>query len=143
MTPEGVAALSVKALKQELASRQVDCTGCTEKSELVERLIEALSSSGPDGTSSASEPSPDLEASFARMSNLLDTLPASLTLLDNKYSDVRMQKIRGQLNSIKALLDETSAEGSAQNGWHSRLEEYNKFARDFKRLRDMPRSMNG
>ena len=155
-------ALSIKELKQELTRMQIDFTGCSEKSELV-ALHEAATAStaaaatspsaeAHDGTpikgaETAAEAAPiddaDMDASLAQLSNLLDTLPGSLTLLDKKWSETRQDKVRGQLRTVKALLDQTAAAGSQLAGWQSRLEEYNEHAKAFKRIRDLPRNMNG
>ena len=51
-------------------------------------------------------------------------------------------KVEGQLNTVKALLDKT-ASAQAATGWPARQKEYNELLRDFKRIRDLPRNLNG
>ena len=157
-------ALSIKELKAELASRRINTTGCSEKSELIALLEQAQSNDPPQAKSNdppmnpPSEPSSsmtpqatkatpesdaDMDTNLARLSNLLDTLPGSLQLLDRKWSEARQDKIRGQLRSVKELLDATSSEGAGLSSWQTRLTEYNELARDFKRIRDLPRNMSG
>lgn len=141
---DDVASLSIKALKQRLADQGVDISGCSEKSELIALLREAESGAAAS-TAPANEPLDEisLEEALAKLSNLMDTLPASMQLLDKKWSESRQAKVQGQLKSVKALLDQTAAHGAGQPGWQSRLDEYNALARDFKRIRDLPRNMNG
>ena len=158
------ASYSIKQLKAELEKRKIDYTGCTEKSELV-RLLEAggaggaAASSGTGGTSGTSdsesaaaatdeaaeppEPDADMDTVLSQISNLLDTLPASMQLLDKKWSEARQDKVRGQLRTVKGLLDQTATQGTDVPGWQSRMQEYNDLARAYKKIRDMPRNMNG
>lgn len=143
-----VASWSIRELKAELERRKIDTTGYSEKSELVQLVQAAVAASGssdPRGESAPAdaEPDLDLDAMLAQLSNLLDTLPASLQLLDRKWSETRQEKVRGQLRSVKQLLDQTAAGGAQEAGWQARLEEYNGLAKDFKRIRDLPRNMNG
>ena len=161
------ASYSIKQLKAELEKRKIDYTGCTEKSELV-RLLEkaggagsAAASSGTGGSSGTSdsgakaaaaatdeaveppEPDADMDTVLSQISNLLDTLPASMQLLDKKWSEARQDKVRGQLRTVKGLLDQTATQGTDVPGWQSRMQEYNDLARAYKKIRDMPRNMNG
>ena len=128
----------------------------SERGELEKLLQDAqteqLSSddapSEPMPSSAAAQESPslsdaELDSELSKISNLLDTLPASLQLLDKKWSETRCEKVASQLKSIKEILGRTSAQASTQAGWQNRLSEYNGLARDFKRIRDLPRSMNG
>ena len=55
----------------------------------------------------------------------------------------RSQKTKGQLSTIKQLLDATASAGTGSSAWQAKLDEYNRLARDYKRIRDLPRSMNG
>ena len=104
----------------------------------------AASTSSPQAPSSAEQLSQEeIDTELTKISNLLDTLPASMQLLGKKWSETRCEKIASQLSSIKEILNQTSAQASTQAGWQNRLSEYNGFARDFKRIRDLPRSMNG
>ena len=128
----------------------------SERGEL-EKLLEQSQAAQPPSGDTASEPAPGtadapaspalsaelLDAELAKISNLLDTLPASLQLLDKKWSEARCEKVASQLKSVKEILGSTSAQASTQAGWQNRLSEYNGLARDFKRIRDLPRSMNG
>ena len=155
------ASYSIKQLKAELEKREIDYTGCTEKAELVHLLEEAGGGAGGDAASSgasgggveaAAAPTPaseppedvaDMDTVLSRISNLLDTLPASMQLLDKKWSETRQDKVRGQLRTVKGLLDQTATQGSDVPGWQSRMSEYNDLARAYKKVRDMPRNMNG
>jgi hypothetical protein len=152
------AIMSVRELKRALDECGADYTGCTEKHELVARLAESRAGAGTaaggppplpaDPAAGGPPPLPadpgvDFEASLAQMNNLLDTLPGALTLLDKKWSDARSQKVRGQLSSIKEHLDRTASAGATDSNWQAKLAEYNDFAKQYKRLRDLPRNMDG
>lgn len=136
--------MSIKQLKAALDGLSIDYTGCTEKQELVTKL-EAEQGSSSSSASAVASPNDDvdMETSLAKLNNLLDTLPAALELLNKKWSEARQEKTRSQLASIKQLLDQTAARGANDTNWQAKLAEYNGFAREFKRLRDMPRNMNG
>lgn len=136
--------MSIKQLKAALDGLSIDYTGCTEKQELVAKL-EAVQGSSSSSASAVASPNDDvdMETSLAKLNNLLDTLPAALELLNKKWSEARQEKTRSQLASIKQLLDQTAARGANDTNWQAKLTEYNGFAREFKRLRDMPRNMNG
>lgn len=136
--------MSIKQLKAALDGLSIDYTGCTEKQELVTKL-EAVQGSSSSSASAVASPNDDvdMETSLAKLNNLLDTLPAALELLNKKWSEARQEKTRSQLASIKQLLDQTAARGANDTNWQAKLAEYNGFAREFKRLRDMPRNMNG
>ena len=151
-------ALSIRELKTELSKRKIDCTGCSEKQELVALLRDSSASHEPNDGVASTEPSVDttepsidvgatvpvdMDADLSRISNLLDTLPASLQLLDKKWSEARQDKVRGQLRTVKELLDHTATAGTGNAGWQSRLDEFNTLAREFKKIRDLPRNMNG
>ena len=135
--------LSIRDLKQELSRRQLDYSGLSEKSELVELLRKASSECETDKSGSAEMADVDIDTTLARLSNLLDTLPASMTLLDKKWSETRQEKVCGQLKTVKHLLDQSTRIGRNNPGWQSRLEEYNQLAREFKKIRDLPRNMDG
>ena len=147
-----MSALSIRELKEQLKARQIDCSGCTEKAELV-ALLEAATggaeassatpSVAPENSDDAEVNPVDTETALAQISNLLDTLPSSITLLDKKWSQTRCDKVQGQLRTVKSLLDHTSAQAASLPGWQARLDEFNTLARDFKRIRDLPRNMNG
>jgi hypothetical protein len=152
--------VSIRALKDELGRMGIDFSGCSERRELEELYAQAkpastsVSASQDDAASSGSTPAADatpperlseaeLEAELSKISNLLDTLPAGLQLLDKKWTEARQEKVASQLRSAKEILGRTSAQASALPGWQNRLAEYNGFARDFKRIRDLPRNMSG
>jgi hypothetical protein len=135
--------LSIRDLKQELSRRQLDYSGLSEKSELVELLRKASCECETDQSGSAEMADVDIDTTLARLSNLLDTLPASMTLLDKKWSETRQEKVCGQLKTVKHLLDQSTRIGRNNPGWQSRLEEYNQLAREFKKIRDLPRNMDG
>lgn len=152
------ASYSIKQLKAELEKRRIDYTGCTEKAELICLLEEAggVGSGGASASGSAAdscaeaaaasgppEADTDLDAVLSQISNLLDTLPASMQLLDKKWSEARQEKVRGQLRTVKGLLDQTATQGTDVPGWQARMQEYNDLARAYKKIRDMPRNMNG
>ena len=144
---------SIRELKLELDRLGVDYADCREKSELVEKLAAAQSSSAD--TTASSEPAAQGDASTAAISdeevqehlskinNLLDTLPASLALLTKSWSETRSEKTKGQIKAVKALLDATAGSMSNDASWKAKLEEYNSLAKEYKRLRDMPRNMSG
>ena len=142
-------AMSIKQLKAALDELAIDYSSCNEKRELVELYEAARSSSKPvsapdlQPTPASSSSDADLETNLAKLNNLLDTLPSALELLNRKWSDARSEKTRNQLDSIKALLDESASAGAGNANWKAKLDEYNSFAREYKKLRDMPRSMNG
>ena len=136
---------SIKEIKAALNARGLDYSGLTEKSELVS-LLQKHQPQPPSPPSPAEAPpadSADLEDNLSKINNLLDTLPASLTVLDKKWSEQRCEKIRGQLKTVKSLLDATAISGASNASWQSKLDEFNSLARDFKRIRDLPRNMNG
>ena len=155
--------LSIRDLKQELSRRQLDYSGLSEKSELVELLRKASCECETDQNAAAGQQSGsreavesktdqsgsaemadvDIDTTLARLSNLLDTLPARMTLLHKKWSETRQEKVRGQLKTVKELLDQSAPSGTKNLGWQSRLEEYNQLAREFKKIRDLPRNMDG
>ena len=139
--------LSVRALKDELTRRGIDFSGCNERSELEQLLqhVQPPSESPPSTSSTPAEALSelDLEAELAKISNLLDTLPASMQLLEKKWTGTRQEKISSQLKTVKEILGRTSAQASTLPGWQNRLSEFNTLAREFKRIRDMPRNMEG
>ena len=149
---EEPSSMSIKALKAALNDLKMGFSDCNEKHELVSRLVQAraMHTTTDQQTQGTSSHRPDtvpqdldLDTTLAKLNNLLDTLPAALALLDKKWSEARSEKTRGQLASIKSLLDQSAAAGTTNPNWQAKLAEYNEFARDYKRLRDMPRSMNG
>ena len=142
--------LSIKQLKAALDELSIDYSSCNEKRELVDLYEAARSSPKPvsdagsqPATPASSSSDADLETNLAKLNNLLDTLPAALELLNRKWSDARSETTRSQLTSIKALLDESASAGSGNANWQAKLDDYNSFAREYKKLRDMPRNMNG
>ena len=153
---------SIRELKAELDRLGIDYSDCREKGELVAKLENAQPSGDHEKRSAESSapaadgetphpPAPsvplsaeeDIEASLSKINNLLDTLPASLTLLNKKWSDTRSDKTRGQLRSVKEQLDATATRCSSERSWQEKLEEYNALAKEYKKLRDLPRNMNG
>ena len=139
--------LSIKQLKAALDELKIDYSACNEKRELVDLYEQhAKTTSSQPAASADSQSGPadaDLETTLAKLNNLLDTLPAALELLNRKWSEARSEKTRSQLASIKALLDESASAGAGNANWQAKLDDYNLFARDYKKLRDLPRSMNG
>lgn len=150
---------SIRELKLELDRLGMDYSDCREKSELVEKLA-AASSGGPAASSEPASHGGDASAQqrakppaavsddevqehLSKINNLLDTLPASLALLTRSWSEVRSEKAKGQIKAVKALLDATAGSCSNEASWKSKLEEYNSLAKEYKRLRDMPRNMSG
>ena len=153
---------SVREVKEELDRLGIDYSGCVEKSELIAKLEAARPSEFASSTAAASsdvdaagnapsdtaqgaslESEEDVDTSLSKINNLLDTLPASLTLLNKKWSESRSEKTRNQLQTVKELLNRTAARCSNERSWQDKLEEYNGLAKDYKKLRDLPRNMNG
>ena len=86
--------LSVKQIKAELDRLNIDYSGVCEKRELVEMLgahqrAPSASTSGSDADNDA-----DLETSLMKITNLLDTLPSALQLLDSKFSETCAPGVR-------------------------------------------------
>jgi hypothetical protein len=139
-----MASLSIKQLKAALDELKIDYSNCIEKKEFVD-LYEASPASWvqnerqwlESGSQSGPSVDIDLETSLAKINNLLETLPSALEMLNSKWSDARGEKTRSQLASVKALLDESASTGAGNAHWQAKLDDYNSFAREYKKLRDV------
>jgi hypothetical protein len=128
--------LSIKILKQELSERGVDFHGCNERHELekLHQLSETVLQSDCQGSAETADDS--VEDEMAGISNLLDTLPASLKLLKTEWSDRRSLKIGSQLKRVQELLSSTKKRAISTPSWNARLIEYNDLAKAYKQIRD-------
>ena len=119
-----------------LTRRGIDFSSCSERHELEALLQTSAEKSDHTSEGTAEETPDDMDTELSKISNLLDTFPASMQLLKRDWSDRRSSKIADQLIRVKELLSLTKKQGGTMPSWHARLIEYNDLAKSFKQIRD-------